>query len=151
MPAAPARDRFSIRRWAAGAVIALALVGCAQLGAGPETEARSSSLGYDAAVTVQLHGVVAGVVGTGVLVENHSTETLENVEIVVNENSPEGGFRFRTGTVPASSTQTYLSQVFRTAAGESLNPLRTNAGFFSVYADTPRGRGGWRGGYEDQQ
>ncbi|MBI1357999.1 MAG: hypothetical protein GC160_26995 [Acidobacteria bacterium] len=141
-----------VARTAALAVLALGALGCAELGVGGSgPEGAGGSLGYDAPITVQLHGVVAGVVGTGVLVENHSTEALENVEIVVNENAPSGGFRFRTPRVPAGSTQTYLSQVFRTADGASLDPLATQAGFFSVYADTPRGRGGWRGGYEDQQ
>jgi len=107
--------------------------------------------GYEAPVTVQLPEVVVGQVGTGILLQNHSSETLENVEIVINEDAPEGGFRFRAAAIPPQSTQTYLSQVFKTAAGGSFNAATMKAERFSVYADTPRGRGGWSGGYEHQR
>ena len=121
------------------------------LGCSGEGRLAKSEGGYDAPVTVRLSGVVVGAVGTGILLENHSDEALENVEIVINEEAPAGGFRFRAASIPPNSTQTYLAQVFRTPAGESLNPMKTKAGSFAVYADTPRGRGSWSGGYENQQ
>ena len=107
--------------------------------------------GYGAPATVRLSGVVVGAVGTGVLLQNHSDELLEQVEIVINEQPASGGFRYRAGAIPPNSTQTYLSQVFRTSAGESFNIMETKATSFAVYADTPRGRGSWTGGYENQQ
>ena len=116
-----------------------------------ETDAPPAGpMGYDAQPTVQLTGVVAGVVGTGVLVENHSRENLSNVEIVINPGAPDGGFRFRTDNVPPEATKTYMAQVFRTSTGESLNPMATKVDTMAVYADTGRGRGSWQGSYADQ-
>lgn len=106
--------------------------------------------GYGAPATVRLSGVVVGAVGAGILLQNHSDEELESVEIVINEQS-DGGFRFRPAAIPPYSTQTYLTRAFKSSAGESLNPMETKPTSFAVYADTPRGRGRWIGGYENQQ
>jgi hypothetical protein len=113
-------------------------------------EADDGTKGFDARPTVTLEGVVAGVVGTGVLVENHSREDLNNVEIVINPTDAHGGFRFRTERVPPLATKTYMAQVFRTSTGESLNPMATKVETMAVYADTSRGRGQWQGSYRDQ-
>ena len=128
----------------------LALSGC---GGSPEpqAEAADATKGFDARPTVTLQGVVAGVVGTGVLVENHSREKLSNVEIVINPNDPHGGYRFRTEeSVPPEATKTYMAQVFRTSTGESLNPMAIKVETMAVFADTERGRGSWQGSYRDQ-
>ncbi len=136
---------------------AIGLSGCAALlpdgitaGADERPKLPEGSLGYEAQPTVALSGVVAGVVGTGVLVENHSAESLSNVEIVINPTDPSGGFRFRTQNVPPNATKTYLAQVFRTPTGESLNPMEIKVDTMAVYADTERGRGSWLGSYRDQ-
>lgn len=136
---------------------ALALSGCAALlpdGVTAEAEegpkVPAGPVGYEAQPTVALKGVVAGVVGTGVLVENHSGEHLSNVEIVINPTDPSGGFRFRTESVPPNATKTYMAQVFRTPAGESLNPMVTKVETMAVYADTQRGRASWQGSYRNQ-
>ncbi len=100
-----------------------------------------------AAATVPIAGVTVGVVGMGVILENHSIEDLGNVEIVINEGSAEGGFRFYVPRIGSNTTNTYLAQVFRTEAGEKLNPVATKVENFALYADTPRGRGYWRGAY----
>jgi hypothetical protein len=113
-------------------------------------EAEDAGKGFDAAPTFTLEGVVAGVVGAGVLVENHSLEHLSNVEIVINPTDPSGGFRFRTEGVPPNATKTYMAQVFRTSTGESLNPMATKVVTMAVFADTGRGRGSWQGSYEEQ-
>ncbi len=127
-----------------------AAVGCSNHSeGGPGTTTTGG--GYGAPVTVRLSGVVVGAVGSGILLQNHSEELLEQVEIVINEGPSASGFRYRAGAVPPNSTQTYLSQVFRTAEGESFNILETKAASFAVYADTPRGRGSWTGGYENQR
>ena len=116
----------------------------------PDSGPPAAALGFDAPPTVELRDVVAGVVGTGVLVENHSLEHLDNVEIVINPGSPNGEYRFRASSVPAEATKTYMSQVFRNAAGESLNPMATKVDTMAVYADTARGRGSWQGSYAEQ-
>jgi hypothetical protein len=103
--------------------------------------------GYDAPATVELRGVVAGVVGLGVLIENHSADSLRNVEIVINPAGPEGGFRFRTASLPPNATQTFMASAFKTGDGGALNPMATKAVAFAVFADTPRGRGSWQGSY----
>jgi hypothetical protein len=127
----------------------LVLGGCGALS--QETaEADDGAKGFDAQPTVALEGVVAGVVGTGVLVENHSPEILSNVEIVINPSDANGGFRFRTERVPPNATKTYMAQVFRTATGESLNPMATKVETMAVFADTDRGRGSWQGSYRSQ-
>ncbi len=139
-----------------GVLLAAALFcgGCAALlpdGVTADAEqAPAGPTGFDAQPTVQLEGVVAGVVGTGVLVENHSREDLSNVEIVVNPGDSSGGYRFRTQHVPPNATKTYMAQVFRTPTGESLNPMVTKVETLAVYADTGRGRGSWQGSYADQ-
>ena len=127
----------------------LALGGCGALSEGT-AESGDSSKGFDAQPTVALEGVVAGVVGAGVLVENHSREDLSNVEIVINPTDPGGGFRFRTERVPPNATKTYMAQVFRTSTGETLNPMATRVETMAVFADTDRGRGSWQGSYRDQ-
>ena len=78
-----------------------------------------------AAATVPIAGVTVGVVGAGVILENHSVEDLRNVEIVINEGGADGGFRFYVAQIASNTTNTYLSQVFRTEAGVSLNPMTT--------------------------
>lgn len=127
----------------------LALGGCGLLSQ-EAAEADDGVKGFDAQPTVALEGVVAGVVGAGVLVENHSREHLSNVEIVINPTDPSGGFRFRTERVPPNATKTYMAQVFRTSTGEALNPMVTKVETMAVFADTDRGRGSWQGSYRDQ-
>ncbi len=131
------------------ALVGLAL-GCSNE-AGDSAGSKAIGGGYGAPATVRLSGVVVGAVGSGILLQNHSDEQLESVEIVINEKAPAGGFRFRAAAIPPNSTQTYLTQVFKSAAGDSLNPMETKPTSFTVYADTPRGRGSWTGGYENQQ
>lgn len=116
-----------------------------------EAEDAAPAGGYEAPVTVQLTDVVVGAVGAGILLQNHTDEALQNVEIVINESAAEGGYRFRPAWIPPNSTQTYLSQVFKNPAGQSLNPMENKPTEFSIYADTPRGRGAWSGGYEAQR
>ena len=142
----------NIRGLALQSVILLAAAVFSACGQGlqEQADAKETAGGFDAAPTVALEGVVAGVVGTGVLVENHSHEDLSNVEIVINPTDPSGGFRFRTERVPPNATKTYMAQVFRTSAGESLNPMVTKVESMAVFADTIRGRGSWQGSYDDQ-
>ncbi len=97
--------------------------------------------------TVQIAGVVVGFVGTGMVVENHSNLTLKSVVIVVNEGGAEGGYRFRIQQMGPNTTSTYLTQVFRNPEGQSLDPDTVKVQKFSLYADTPQGRGVWRGAY----
>ena len=139
------RDR---QRWIVlRAAVAMALaLGC---GGGAET-GLTEHAGYEAPPTVELRGVVAGVVGLGVLIENHSADDLRNVEIVVNPAGPEGGFRFRTANLPPNATRTFMASAFKTGDGGALNPMATKAVSFAVFADTPRGRGSWQGGYGNQ-
>jgi hypothetical protein len=134
-----------------GVILAGALVlgGCGLLSQ-EAAEKDDGGKGFDAQPTITLEGVVAGVVGTGVLLENHSLEDLSNVEIVINPNDQHGGFRFRTDRVPPNATKTYMAQVFRTSAGESLNPMVTKVETLAIYADTHRGRGSWQGSYSEQ-
>ena len=101
----------------------------------------------DGTPTFQLAGVVAGVVGLGVLVQNHSPYELSNVEIVINETPEGGGYRFTAEHIDANTTRTYLARSFRDAAGQSLNPMDERIQRFSIYADTERGRGVWKGRY----
>lgn len=99
------------------------------------------------AATEQIRGVTVGVVGTGVIIENHSVEDLRNVEIVINEGGAEGGFRFYVPQILSNTTNTYLAQVFKSEGGDVLKPMATKIISFALYADTPRGRGYWRGAY----
>lgn len=100
-----------------------------------------------ALATVQIPGVVVGFVGTGMVVENHSNLTLKSVVIVVNEGGAEGGYRFRMQEMGPNTTNTYLTQVFRNPEGQSLDPDAVKVQKFALYADTPEGRGVWRGAY----
>jgi hypothetical protein len=127
------------------------MAGCMSM---PGTEATNhdepgSLEGSDdpALATEQITGVVVGFVGTGLIVENHSAETLKSVVIVVNEGGAEGGFRFRVAEMGPHTTNTYLRQVFRNPEGVSLNPNVTKVRKFALYSDTPTGRGVWRGAY----
>ena len=83
----------------------------------------------------------------GMVVENHSSLTLKSVAIVVNEGGAEGGYRFRIQELGPNTTNTYLTQVFRNPEGESLDPDAVKVQKFALYADTPEGRGVWRGAY----
>ena len=97
--------------------------------------------------TVQIAGVVVGFIGTGMVVENHSANTLKSIVIVVNEGGAEGGFLFRIAEIGPHTTSTYLRQVFRNPEGVSLNPDVVKVRKFALYADTSEGRGVWRGAY----
>ncbi len=100
-----------------------------------------------AMATVQITGVVVGFIGTGMVVENHSANTLKSIVIVVNEGGAEGGFLFRIAEIGPHTTSTYLRQVFRNPEGVSLNPDVVKVRKFALYADTSEGRGVWRGAY----
>ncbi|MDA0205541.1 MAG: hypothetical protein O3A53_08640 [Acidobacteria bacterium] len=122
------------------------LAGCS----GPaDADAPGTLDGSDdpAAAAVQITGVVVGFVGMGMVVENHSSLTLKSVAIVVNEGGAEGGYRFRIQELGPNTTNTYLTQVFRNPEGESLDPDAVKVQKFALYADTPEGRGVWRGAY----
>lgn len=100
-----------------------------------------------ALATVQITGVVVGFVGNGLIVENHSAQSLKSVVIVVNEGDELGEYRFRVAEMGPHTTNTYLAQVFRNDAGESLNAATIKVRKFALYADTLDGRGVWRGAY----
>ena len=122
------------------------LAGCSGLA---EADAPGTLDGSDdpALATVQIAGVVVGFVGTGMVVENHSNAILKSVVIVVNEGGAEGGYRFRMREMGPNTTNTYLTQVFRNPEGQSLDPDTVKVQKFALYADTPDGRGVWRGAY----
>ena len=125
----------------------VALAGLLWLGCISTPEpANDTSAAQASTPTVDLRGVVVGLVGTGILLQNHSPEALLEVDIVINERSG-GGFRFHVAEIESNSTQTYLTQVFRNSAGTRFNPQETKVDGFSVYADTPRGCGAWQGQY----
>lgn len=128
----------------AGALLAVAVGVTACLPAG-WNEAEEAPVEDRAPFPLQ--GVVAGVAGLGVLVQNHSPYELSNVEIVINETPDGGGFRFTASHIDANTTRTYLARVFRNPDGESLNPMSEDIERFSIYADTARGPGYWRGRY----
>ena len=125
-------------------LVALA-VGCS----GVDADSPGTLEGSDdpALATVQIAGVVVGFVGTGMVVENHSSLALKSVVIVVNEGGVEGGYRFRVEEMGPNTTNTYLTQVFRNPDGQSLDPDAVKVQKFALYADTPQGRGVWRGAY----
>lgn len=124
---------------------ALCLVAMGCVGAAQEEEVEVDP--YTTPLTVQLRGVVAGVIGNGILLENHSAEKLENVEIVINPGQLGGGFRFRVPSIGSNTTNPFVSRVFRNEAGLSFEDAGIEPTGFAVYADTPRGRGSWSGQY----
>lgn len=81
------------------------------------------------------------------VVQNHSNMALKSVVIVVNEGGADGGFRFRVSEIDPNTTNTYLTQVFRNPEGQSLDAEVVKVEKFALYADTPEGRGAWRGAY----
>lgn len=116
---------------------------------GIDADAPGTLEGSDdpALATVQITGVVVGFVGTGMVVENHSSMALKSVVIVVNEGGAQGGYRFRIQQMGPNTTNTYLTQVFRDPEGRSLDADVVKVEKFALYADTPEGRGVWRGAY----
>ena len=128
-------------------IVLTALLGAGCFGPLSQSGGRSEDGPIEGPPTVELHGVVAGLVGNAILLQNHSTEELRYAEIVVNETADGGGYRFSPGTIEGPSTKPYLIHVFRNAAGESLDPSAVKVSSFAVYADTPRGRGSWHGQY----
>jgi hypothetical protein len=127
-------------------LLAALLAGCSGVA---DADAPGTLDGSDdpALAAVQIPGVVVGFVGTGMVVENHSSQVLKSVVIVVNEGGAQGGYRFRIQEMGAHSTNTYLTQGFRNPEGQSLGPDVVKVQKFSLYADTPEGRGVWRGAY----
>ena len=122
------------------------VVGCSGFA---DADAPGTLEGSDdpALASVQIPGVVVGFVGTGMVVENHSSQTLKSVVIVVNEGGAQGGYRFRIQEMGPNTTNTYMTQVFRNPEGQSLDPDAVKVEKFALYADTPEGRGVWRGAY----
>ena len=137
------QSRRSTLRACTALALAAFLCGCLP----SEQEDAASEDPYSAPLTVQLRGVVAGVIGEGILLQNHSPEALENVEIVINPGANGGGFRFRTERIDSNSTKSYTGRVFRNDAGLSFEDADVEPNSFAVYADTPRGRGSWAGQY----
>lgn len=130
------------------AALLLGAVGCAAVfDRAGGSDLSEEDLADPALATVQLKGVVVGLVGSGILVQNHSPEGLKSVVIVLNENGQNGGYRFRASDLGPNSTHTFLTQVFRNESGDALNTEQTQITSFALYADSPRGRGFWRGAY----
>ncbi len=133
------------------AALSVLTAGCAREPAATESEAFKPLAPADfpdpGSATVPIAGVTVGVVGAGVIIENHSIEDLRNVEVVVNAGGTEGGFRFYVSSIGSNTTNTYLAQVFKNEVGAALNPMAVKVESFALYADTPRGRGFWRGEY----
>lgn len=121
--------------------------GCGGTGASADAAGTLEGSDDPALVTGQINGVVVGFVGTGMVVENHSNQELKSVVVVVNEGGVHGGFRFRVREMGANTTNTYLTQVFRNPDGHSLDADVVKVETFALYADTPQGRGVWRGAY----
>jgi hypothetical protein len=117
--------------------------GCGSVGEGASAEGGE----VNAQPSFALRGVTVGFVGMGILVQNHMPDELRDVEIVINEDGPEGGYRFHTALIGSNTTSTYLAKAFRNAAGQSFNPLDVKAKSFALFATTERGRGFWRGEY----
>ncbi len=126
-------------------VIALAasVIGCM-----PEPEPINP---MDQEPTIQLSGVVVGVVGLGVLFQNHTSEKLEHVRIVVNEGSPDNEYKFEIKSIIENSTQNLLARAFRKEDGTSLDPQNVDVMSMTVYASTSEGRGSWRGTYPSRR
>jgi hypothetical protein len=128
-------------------LLAALVAGCGAVDAGADVPGTLSGSDDPALATVQIVGVVVGFVGTGMVVQNHSNLALKSVVIVVNEGGAHGGFRFRVEEIGSNTTNTYLTQVFRNPEGQSLDPDAVKVEKFALYADTPQGRGVWRGAY----
>ena len=126
---------------------AVLAAGCGETGASADAPGTLEGSDDPALATVQITGVVVGFVGTGMVVENHSNQALRSVVVVVNEGGTDGGFRFRVREMGANTTNTYLTQVFRNPEGQSLDADAVKVQTFALYADTPQGRGVWRGAY----
>ena len=125
-------------------IFLVAAVGASLMSCGPEPEPVNP---MDQKSTIQLSGVVVGVVGLGVLFQNHTSETLEHVRIVVNEGSPDREYKFEIKSIIDNSTQKFLIRAFRNEDGISLDPKNVDVRSMTVYASTSKGRGSWRGTY----
>lgn len=139
----PAPQRLSAIRRISLIFLVAAVVG-SLMSCGPEPEPVNP---MDEEPTIQLSGVVVGVVGLGVLFQNHTSETLEHVRIIVNEGSPDSEYKFEIKSIIDNSTQNFLVRAFRNADGISLDPKNVDVMSMTVYASTSEGRGSWRGTY----
>lgn len=134
---APRYRRVS-RAAAALCVILLISSGCSN----PATQAGEQDQGKEVRLSV-----VAGLVGTRILVQNHSSETLQNVTIQVTDANSDTEFRHTVRKMASESTNTYLISAFKAEDGTALDLSVHEIDTFAVDADTPRGRGHWSGSY----
>jgi hypothetical protein len=108
----------------------------------PKRQSRGPVAEADPNVSID---VSVGLISSRILVTNRTTDTLENVLIVISAGEEE--FRHSFGTLHSEAMIHFAPSVFRRADGTILDPAEHRIKTFTVYADGSRGRGRWHGSY----
>ena len=81
--------------------------------------------------------------GTQFIIINIDTFDWTNVKLEVNSGLLKGGYVLKTQRMSSEETYTVGAMQFAKGDGTRLNPFTTKPQNFSIWCDTPRGRGFW--------
>ena len=124
-------------------IFIIALVG-GLFKSGDKTEKPSTST---SAATIDLNATVR-FTGTQFVIVNKDNFDWANVKLEVNSGLLKGGFVLKTQRMSAGETYTVGAMQFAKRDGTILNPFTIKPQNFSIWCDTPRGKGFWYGEWE---
>ncbi|UCG94449.1 MAG: hypothetical protein JSW13_01435 [Candidatus Aerophobus sp.] len=86
--------------------------------------------------------------GTQFVISNNDNFDWTNVKLEVNSGLLRGGFVLKAQRMSAGEIYTVGAMQFAKGDGTRFNPFTTKAQKFSIWCDTPKGKGFWYGGWE---
>jgi len=86
--------------------------------------------------------------GSQFVIENKDSFDWTNVKLEVNSKTFSSGYILRVGRMTAGETYTVGAMQFAKSGGEKFNPFTHKALNFSIWCDTPSGKGFYYGGWE---
>jgi len=105
---------------------------------------RSSS---SSSYTVDLNAKVT-YPGSQFVIQNNDSFDWTNVELGVNSKTFSSGYTLKIRRMSAGETYTVGAMQFAKSGGERFNPLTHKPRKFSIWCDTPRGKGSYHGLWE---
>lgn len=106
--------------------------------------AGTTNGGGGSSSTVRLNATVH-FTGTQVVVKNKDSFNWSNVKLEVNPGLVSGGYVLNVPTMKAGETYTVGALQFAKSDGERFNPFTHKPQKFSIWCDTPKGKGFYSG------
>lgn len=125
----------------------LVLVVAGILATGTSDSGSSARTERTAPQTVDLNASVK-FTGNQFVITNADSFTWSNCKLEVNSKVFSSGYKYEGATLRAGETYTIGAMQFANSDGERFNPFTHKPQSFSLYCDTPRGKGHYYGGWE---